>query len=368
MVRKPLVIALLSALAIIAIGIWTFADWYNTELPVLETKVTQVFATKTGHFYKTATQSAIYSDKTATSDQAQRFVQQTQTQVSWYITATAVPTSTPTAGLYCQAEVISDGAYLYADPGVNPNPNSRSRLPLKGTVQIKGCLEDSEWLYIDSNGLKGFTQSFNLQKELFDCEPQSLGLHFMAGYLDDPDWRLVLEEQFAENSYIWYSRDGTQLTTSTSESEANLTVIAYGNQQEAFTEKLANKQFEAFEVIFNANVTRAGSAGYFGVKFFITDEGFKEIRFDPYYCTYSVYDGDKEIFAGSVNSSFCRGDLIFQTRFKIDEEQRLLVTVNGETQGPTEIPGLESKAGPISLTISDLRVSYNYLVVTAPKE
>ena len=83
MVRKPLVIALLIALAIIAIGIWTFADWYNTELPVLETKVTQVFATKTGHFYKTATQSAIYSDKTATSDQAQRFVQQTQTQVSW---------------------------------------------------------------------------------------------------------------------------------------------------------------------------------------------------------------------------------------------------------------------------------------------
>lgn len=368
MVRKPLLIASIIVLFIASLGYLVYSNWETSVHKPLETQVTQVLATRTGFANATATQARIYAEITATAVQAVQYIQQTNTQISSYITATARPTITPTPGQSCQAQVNNEYAYLYADPGVNPNPESRTKVPLKQEVQIVGRIDDPEWLFIDWVGVRGFMQSVNLKRENYECEPQLFDLHYMAGYLDDPDWRLMLEDSFASNSYIWYTGDNEQLTTDASNSEAQLELTSYNYQQEVWTEKLANKQFNAFEVIFNADVERANIDGYLGLKFFISDEGFHEIRFNPYSCIYSVHDGESEVFNGKVDLSLCRGETIFQVRFKIDEAKNLLVTINGETQGPTKLPSLEAKSGPIRLTVSDLKVAYNYLVVTAPKE
>lgn len=348
----------------------SYINWDRDVRAPLEVTVTKFLATKTGHAYATATQSAEYAQMTATVQQAIRYEQQTQTQVSWVITATAIPTPTPTQAQFCSAKVATEYALLYSDPGVNPNPEAWVRLAMKQDVQIIGRMEDTEWLFIDSEGTKGFTQVSNLKKSGSDCEPQLLGIHYMANYLDDPDWRLVLEDSFMNNTYLWYAMDGTQFINDTSEPESYLEVSSYGARKEFWTDKLRDKRFEAFEVIFNAKVVRGSANGFFGVKFFIADNAYNEIRFNPYTCVYNVYEGDTELFAGNVDQSLCRLDTVYQVRIKVDEYKRIRITVNGETQGPTEIVNVTNKemSGPLSFIVNDLQVFYNYLVVTSPKE
>lgn len=370
MVRKPICFSLAILFFIVGLGYIIHLNWEKSTLEPLQATVTKVLATKTGYSYATATQSAEYAQMTATVQQAMRYEQQTQTQVSWAITATAIPTPTPTQALFCQAQISAENAFLYSDPGINPNSDSRIRLPFKQEIQIVGRMEDTEWLFIDFEGTRGFTQNSNLNKTTPDCEPQLLDIHYMANYLDDPDWRLILEDSFATNTYLWYALDGTQFTNNISEPESMLEVSSYGTQQELSTPKISNKKFEAFEVIFNAKVIRANTSGYFGVKFFKTQDEYNEIRFNPYTCQYSVYEGDAELFTGNVDQSLCRLDTIFQVKIKVDEYKRLLITINGETQGPTELVNVTNKemSGPMSLIVNDLQVFYNYLVVTSPKE
>lgn len=370
MVRKPIGITLLILGFFAILGYMYYLTWKQETLAPLQTTVTKVLATKTGHSYATATQSAEYAQMTATVQQAIRYEEQTQTQVSWVITATAIPTPTPTQAQFCQAHVVKEDTFLYSDPGINPNPEARVRLPFKKDIQIIGRMEDTEWLFIDFDGIMGFTQGFNLERKTSDCEPQFLDIHYMANYLVDPDWRLVLEDSFATNTYLWYAMDGTQVVNDASEPESMLEVSSYGARQEFSTEKITTRKFGAFEVILNAKVVRANTTGFFGVKFFITEDGYNEIRFNPYTCVYSVFEGDTELFSGNVDQSLCRLDTVFQVRIKVDAYKRLLITINGETQGPTEIINVTNKemSGPMSLIVNDLQVFYNYLVVTSPKE
>lgn len=373
MVKKPILLAIIIVLFIASIGyILLYTNIFEKQIAPLQATVTKVLATRTGYAYATATQYVEYHQMTATAQQATRYEQQTQTQVSWNITATAIPTPTPTRGPSCLARVSEKFAFLYSDPGINPNENVVTSLPFQEEVQIVGIIRDKEaWGQIEFAGNRGFTQLSNLDKDDEGCSPQLLDLHYMANYLDDPDWRLFLEDTFSSNSHLWYAIDGEQINAADpSASEAILEVTSFGALTEFSTDNIKSKEFEAFELIFNAHVIRANTRGYLGVKFFQTEEGYNELRLNPYLCTFSVYDGDAELFTGNFDQSLCFKKDDFQVRIKVDELKRLNITLNGETQGPTRIVNINKRelSGPISLIVNDLQVTYNYLVVTAPKE
>lgn len=371
MIRRPIIISLLILCVVLGISALCYLNWKENTIAPLESTVTRVWGVKTEQANAEATQNTIYQDKTATADQALFYVQQTNTKVSWDITATAMPTPTPALVQKCMAEVIGKGAVLYKDPGVNPNPSMRTKLAAKQVVEIIGRLEDPAWLFVETEGEKGFVDSSFLRISSIGCEPELIDIHYAAGYLDNPNWRLVLEDSFARNTTVWYSPDRSmQFNNNPSVPDAALVASSYGERRELTNDQLLAKAFFAFQVNLNANVTMPNSSGYFGLRILREDGTSYEVRFKPYYCEYWVVHEDIELFSGRVDQGLCLKNHDFQVMFKLDEAHQLFVSINGEEKGPTKVFADKEidLSGKISLIVDDLLVNLNYITITAPKE
>lgn len=371
MIRRPIIISLLILIAVLAISALCYFNWKENTIAPLESTVTRVWGVKTEQAISKATQNTIYQDKTATADQALFYSQQTSTKASWDITATAMPTPTPALNQKCMAEVIGKEAVLYQEPGLNPNPSMRTKLSTKQVVEIIGKLEDPAWLYVETEGVRGFVDSSFLHVSSFGCEPELIDIHYAAGYLDNPNWRLVLEDSFARNTTVWYSPDGNmQFNINPSVPDAALIASSYGERRELTNDRLLARTFSAFQVNFNANVTMLNSGGYFGLRILREDGTNYEIHFKPYYCEYWMVFEDTELFSGRIDRSLCFKNRDYQVMFKLDESHQLFVSINGEEKGPTKIIMNEEidLSGRISLIVDNLLVNFNYITITAPKE
>lgn len=378
--RTPVYYALGISVAIILLGLAQANRYVTKVYEPTKTAMQGTFAARTALAYDSLTaQSAtqvIEAQQTVNSVNATALMadtirmtevqQLTQNAMS---TALAQPTITPDLGSGCEAFVDGNLQLMLARPGLfNGSKNTATPLPENSLVLVDGKLRDRAWVHVKFGEQTGFMRIEALKFKDSNCKPSVADLHFLATLLDQ-GWLVLVDDTFAANQYRWARLDNNeQIRSNSSGSESVLSVPA-NNQDFIFSTNVLNAaQLSAFKLFTNFKTQYSSVGSYVGFRFYENKESFYQLRFYPTECSFSVYEDDNEVFTSALPIQACT-DRYYVLEMSFDADHYLELNINGVENGPIKIDDLEdgSLKGGINLSVHNLGMEFNYLVVTAPR-
>ena len=288
-------------------------------------------------------------------------------------TNTATPTSTPTATappsvVECPASVTDVGLRLYPVPG-GGQVRDAVVVPRASVVTIIGRLEDNGWLQVRSaQGQVGWMRSDGLAPNPPTCQANIYDISFLLGMTENA--MVVADDTLISNENGWTNSAGEPLSpVLTSYGEAQLAIQSNDlNLLHPTSQRL--QDVPVFELATSFSRVNFFSDSYVGVRFRNGGLTYYEIRVQRN-CRVGVYAVNELVFARPVdpgeNTCTDQQDDWLHMTFTADNH----LTVQLNDGDPFEVL-LEDEAGLYSgggldLVVSEARVTFNYVVVTAPE-
>lgn len=284
-------------------------------------------------------------------------------------TPTSTPTVTPPAAIVdCPASVTEVGQRLYPVPG-GGQMRDAVVVPRASVVTLIGRLEDNGWLQVRSaQGDVGWMRSDGLEPNPANCQPNIYDLSFLLDMTDGR--RVVADDTLISNENGWTNDAGEPLAPVLSEfGEAQLVVNTNSFDRLRPTNPGLHA-VPAFELATSFTRVNFFSDSYVGVRFRAGDLTYYEVRILRN-CRIGVYAVNELVFARPVDpgENTCTDEHEDWLRMSFTADNRLTVQFNDSD--PFEVL-LEDPAGlygggGIELVVSEARVTFSYVVVTAPQ-
>lgn len=378
--RTPVYYALVLSAVIIILGVMQANRYVTKVYEPTKTVMQGTFTARTAlaHASLTAqsaaqvieaqqTANSVMLTTTAVDTIRQTEIQQiTQNAMS---TASALPTNTPDLNTGCEAVVEGNLQVMLARPGLfNGSKNTSIPLPENSLVLVDGSLRDKAWVHVRFGGQTGFMRMDALRFKDKLCKPEVADLHFLARLLDQ-DWLVLVDDTFAANQYRWARLDNNQqIRSKISGSESVLNIPANNEELVFSTNVLTAAQLSTFKLFTNFKTLYSSAGSYVGFRFYENTGSFYQLRFFPTECSFSVYESDNEVFAAVLPVQTCI-DRYYVFEMSFDASHFLNLNINGVENGPIKIDDLNNGSlnGGINLSVRNLGMEFNYLVVTAPR-
>lgn len=289
-----------------------------------------------------------------------------QTLIAFENTQAAQPTVAPPL-LSCVA-VVNKDSLLFSAPGGYFGGEPISEL---SSVTIQGKVTDSDWVRVQVNGQPEvkFMELKALTIKTGSCTLETnFGLGYLAGW-EDASWRAQVDETFASALRWSLQSSDTQIVAKKYGNEWVLPVQAYGQDVEFSTPKLRDNNLPVFKLFTYFTLKDRVKDSYISVRFADGLGTISEFRFYPYpdQCKFTINQGPGE-YSADLGPKVC-----FDNRFELSifvdtNRSQISVTVNGVPNKNIDIPN-PSGNGPagISLSVNNLAVDFNYIVVTVPR-
>jgi len=283
-------------------------------------------------------------------------------------TPTSTPTATPPAAVVeCPASVSETGQSMFPVPGGGQVRDAVS-MPRGSVVTIIGRLEDNGWLQVRSaQGPVGWMRSDGVEPNPPTCQANIYDLSFLLGMADGR--RVIADDTLISNENAWTNAAGEPLSPVLSDyGEAQLFLNTNGlDRLRPTSPRLAN--VPAFD--FATSFTRVNffSDSYVGVRFRSSSLTYYEVRILRN-CRVGVYAVNELVFARPVDPgpNTCTDQQEDWLRLGFTADNHLSVQLNDSDVFEVVLEddaGLYAEGG-IELIVSEARVTFSYVVVTAP--
>ncbi len=283
-------------------------------------------------------------------------------------TPTHTPTATPPAAVVeCTGSVTETGQRLYPVPG-GGQVRDAEVLPRDSVITIIGRLEDNGWLQVRSaQGTVGWMRSDGVRPNPAACQPNIYDLSFLLGMTAGR--RVVADDTLISNENGWTNSAGEPLSPVLSSfGEAQL-FLNTNDFDRLHPTSPRLQDVPAFELATSFTRVNFFSDSYVGVRFRSSTLTYYEVRILRN-CRVGVYAVNELVFARPVDPgpNTCTDEQEDWLRLGFTADNRLTVQLN---DSDTFEVLLEDEAGlyaggGIDLIVSEARVTFSYLVVTAP--
>lgn len=345
-------------------------------LPTM-TALKDVFAIRTSQAQTTtsiavsvqaATQTAQTSTKAAiqTAEYEKSLTYAAQTAVAQTKFALENPTNTPTPNLVptCQAKTVNE-TWIFQQPGFTSQPGIAVYVHEDTNVIVDGRLRDQAWVHVIMGDKRGFIRRDALMFDDTNCAPVIADLHFLAGWLLEPGWGVLVDDTAFVGPTRWMMNNNQPLPTSSIGDESALHVSA-NTQGDAFSiEALRQAQASAFDLRTYFTAQRVGAGSYIGIRFYAKDGSYYEVRFLPYSkeCSYSIHENTTVVYSSDFSKIVCAYGT-YAIHLAVDERHNLRLVVNGAESTSVQINSLK---GGINFSVYNFVADFNYIVVTVPR-
>ena len=284
-------------------------------------------------------------------------------------TPTSTPTVTPPAAIVdCPASVTDTGLRLFPVPG-GGQVRDAVVVPRASVVTIIGRLEDNGWVQVRSaQGEVGWMRSDGLERNPANCQPNIYDLSFLLDMTDGR--RVVADDTLISNENAWTNNAGEPLSPVLSDyGEAQLLLNTNSFDRLRPTSPRL-QSVPAFDLATSFTRVNFFSASYVGVRFRAGDLTYYEVRILRN-CRIGVYAVNELVFARPVDpgENSCTDEQEDWLRMSFTADN--LLTVQFNDSDPFEVlledaAGLYADGG-LDLVVSEARVTFSYVVVTAPQ-
>lgn len=278
-------------------------------------------------------------------------------------TSTITPTTAPQA-IICDAQVITGSTDMYPVPGQGHRLSSVN-LPKGESFKVLGRLEDDEWLKIErKNGQQGWVKSATLEMVASSCRATIYHLHYLANWLG-PNESLILDDTFSVNANQWVD----------AQSREDILIKSTVLNIDSETEKIVTTtnprilnlpDFRLFTSFTTAKVSQ--DLSYIGIRFRDTGTEYLEFRFFPSNCKVELYSTKNLSYTNTVDVRACI-DRYFDLTVSMSADYKLTLEVNGFDPLAINVPDPNNlySQGTFGIAINNINVTFDYLVITAPK-
>lgn len=289
-------------------------------------------------------------------------------------TSTPTPTFTPTATqpaavVSCPASVAGTDRLMYTVPGGGRLKNS-VLLPSGAGVSLVGRLKDGGWYQVKTDaGDVGWMRSDMLAFSQPNCQPNTYDVSYLLGLAAGR--RVVADDTFVSNENGWTNAAGVPLSPVLSPyGDAQLVLNTNGVDQ-LRPSNSALKKVPTFQLVTSFSRLNFFSDSYVGVRFRDSGLTHYEVRLLRD-CSLVVLAVNQTIFTRPVDpgANTCTDDLEDYLVVTLTPDYRLTVQINDSEpiQVILQDPSGLYTGGGLELVVGQARVTFSYIVVTAPTQ